>query len=190
MKILALDPSASVTGWCFFDGKEVCNAGWVQFKKTEYNGDRYLEAKRWLKDALNIWKPDLVLTEGYFFSKRFATGTSVNSEIRGCLKMTVREAELPYKVINPTEWKKTLMGRVYPTKAEKRKYGKLKANKMITYTYLIDEYDIFFPEKVTNPRTNKMINFKFDISDAIGILIAHLRTNKIPFTVNKNPLGD
>lgn len=188
MKVLALDPSAGITGWAFFTSEQISIAGWVEFKKTEFNGDRYLEASRWLQDMITEYNPDLILIESYFFSKRFATGTSVNSEIRGCLKMTSREANIPYEVINPTRWKKDLMGRVYPTKKEKKQYGKLKAKKIIVYNNLIQR-GFIFPEKVTNPRTNKSINFKYDISDALGILISFLEGREIQYTINSNILG-
>jgi Holliday junction resolvasome RuvABC endonuclease subunit len=188
-KILALDPSAGVSGWSFFNGKKITQAGWIQFEKTDYNGDRYLEAERWFKDMLVKWKPDLVLIEGYFFSSRFATGTSVNSEIRGCLKMAIREAELPYVVMNPTEWKKVLMGRVYPTRAEKKKYGKVKAKKVIVMNELVSR-GFVLPEKILNPKTGKRINFKHDISDAIGILIAHLEMKGIQYKIHSDILGE
>lgn len=186
--MLALDPSAGVTGWAFFDGESICNAGWKGFSKTEFFGDSYLEATTWLKEMISIWKPDMVLIEGYYFSRRFATGTSVNSEFRGCLKMAIRQLGKPYKVIGPSEWKKKLMGRSSPSKSEKKKYGKTKAKKVITYNYLC-EIGFSFPEKVVNERTGREVNFKYDITDAIGIMIAYLRDNHLHFKVTRDILG-
>jgi Holliday junction resolvasome RuvABC endonuclease subunit len=183
MKILALDPSAGTTGWAFFCGKCICEADFKSFDKTEFNGDRYLQAQTWLEEMIKLWKPDLILIEGYFFSSRFATGTSVNSELRGSMKATIRDFDLPYTVVNPTAWKRTITGRVRPTRAEKKKWGKEKSKKMMVLIKL-KEMGIKFPEKVKNPKTGKMINFKFDVSDALGILIAHLQDFEIEYIIH------
>lgn len=180
MRILALDPSAGTTGWALYDGNNVSDAGFVKFKDTGTDGDRYLEAHRWLKNAIYLWKPHLILIESYFFSSRFATGSAVNSEVRGVMKMTIAEAGLSIQIADPSAWKKQLTGRVYPTKAEKKLYGKVKAKKMVTFLKL-KELGVPFPTHLINPKTGKKIQLPFDVSDAIGILVAHLQKQSLPF---------
>ncbi len=183
MKILVLDPSAGTTGWAFFDGHAVVEASYKVFTKVDLDGERYLDAHRWLKDMIYVWKPDLVIMESYFFSSRFATGSAVNSEVRGVMKMTCSEAGVSYILADPMTWKKKLIGRVRPTKEENKLYGKTKAKKEITKIAL-EKLGFVFPDKVLNPKTGKQVAFKFDTSDALGILVAHLMENQIQYTIS------
>lgn len=180
MKVLALDP-ATTTGWAFYDEISVSDAGYVTFVPTEQEGDRLLQAHRWLKSLIYEMKPDLILGEGYFSSGRFANGSNVNHELRGVFKMTSFEAGLSYTIVGPSEWKKALCGRTTPTKAEKKLHGKEKAKKMMTVDALT-ALGLIVPVKIRNVKTGNMINFKFDTTDALGILTAHLQAASIAVT--------
>jgi Holliday junction resolvasome RuvABC endonuclease subunit len=176
--ILALDP-ATVTGWALYDGASVSEANFKEFTKTSIDGERLLEAHRWLKSMIYDWKPDLIVAEGFYASSRFSNGSNVNHELRGVFKMTAAEANVNYIVVGPSEWKKALCGRTTPTKAEKKLYGKEKAKKMVTVEALT-ALGLHIPEKVVNAKTGKLINFKFDVSDALGILCSHLKQLGLP----------
>lgn len=181
MKILSLDPATNC-GFAFWDGHALSLVGFKVFPKTEKDGDRLLEVFRWTKEMIDTWKPDLVLAEGFFVSGRFANGVEVNFEIRGAIKMACAQRAVDHKVYTPSEWKKQLCGRTTPTKLEKKRYGKERAKKMVTVLKL-QELGFKFPEKVTSI-TGRQVNFKFDTSDAIGILMAHLITNSIPYQIS------
>jgi Holliday junction resolvasome RuvABC endonuclease subunit len=185
VKILSIDPAGGNTGYAFAVDGHVIDAGFKEFTKTEVDGDRYLEAHRWLKDMLYSLKPATVVMESFFFSSRFRNGSSVNAEVRGVFKMTCVEAGVPYVITDPSGWKKTLLGRVNPTKVEKKLYGKTKAKKMITYNKLV-ELGASFPEKLINTKTGNMVNFRFDVSDAIGMLAAHLIGIGVPLSFSQD----
>lgn len=183
MRVLALDP-ASITGWAFFDGASISEVGYQTFEVGEHEGDRLYAAYTWLKSWIELWKPDLIVAEGFFASGRFATGSNVNHEIRGIFKMTAAKLKVPYVVTGPSEWKKALCGRVSPTKAEKKLYGKDKAKKMVTVLKL-QQLGFTFPEKVKSAKGN-MVKWKFDTSDAIGILVAELNKRSITYTIHSD----
>lgn len=174
MKILAFDPANSC-GFAFWDGVAVSQTGYHTFVKTPIDGDRLLEVFRWTKEQIDLWKPDLVLAEGFFASGRFANGVEVNFGIRAAIMMACAQYEKMHLVYTPTEWKRKLLGRTNPTKAEKKRWGKAKAKKEITVQKL-RELGCPIPKKVTSEKGNQ-VNFRYDCSDALGILVAHLQIN-------------
>jgi len=187
MRILALDP-ATTTGWALFDGSSISEVGFITFSPVAagYSGTseglRLLEAHRWLDKMIVKWKPDLIVAEGFFASGRFTNGSNVNHEIRGIFKMTAACLEKQYVVTGPSEWKRKLCGRTTPTKAEKKLYGKANAKKMVTVKAL-EARGFKFPEKVRSAKGN-MVKWKFDISDALGILVAELDARAIDFQIH------
>jgi hypothetical protein len=99
---------------------------------------------------------------------------------------------MPVEMINPTHWKKNILyqvvnqltGEPYKRlqsdesklkrwkKLLTKQYGKEKANKRIIYDALV-MLGFQLPAFIKNPTTNKKIAFKYDISDALGILISY-----------------
>lgn len=186
MTILSLDPSSAATGWAIFEDGVISLAGFSEsFKPEEYDGDRYRKVYDWLGQILRVVGPDLILVESYFFSKKFATGSDINSEMRAIMKMAIRDLQIPYEIINPTDWKMALLGRVRPTRAEKKKWGKEKAKKIIVVNAL-EELGLKCPQRIVNPTTKKKVKFKYDVSDAIGILLYHLSKNNIDYAFSSD----
>jgi hypothetical protein len=144
-----------------------------------------VEATEWLKNMILLLSPDVIVMEDFFFSRRFASGSPVNVELRGVFKMTIRVFNIPYEIISPSDWKKGLMGRVRPTKEEIKKYGKSEAKKVITINHL-KKIGVKIPKKIINPNTGREIDFKDDVSDALGILIYFLNKNGIQFKIRKD----
>lgn len=200
MKILAIDPSAISMGWALFDNGIIADVGFEPPLLGDNHGARYGSAWLWLKDMITKFQPDLLLFEDYFFSSRFAAGASVSVELRGVLKLCAHNHGVKYVMIDPSKWKRILSYKITPNltgkeyekvrsdkgkllkwrKLLRKKYGKLKAKKMITILAL-DFLGCPCPEKIKNLKTGNLINFRFDISDALGILVAHLIENNIEY---------
>lgn len=186
MTILSLDPSSAATGWALYEDNIITLAGFsLAFKPEKYEGDRYRKAYDWVRSLVRVTKPDHIAIEGYFFSKKFATGTDVNSEIRGVMKMALADCGVDYEVINPSDWKRALCGRTTSTRQEKKKYGKEKSKKLMTVHALVN-LGLKCPKRIINPHTNRKSNFKFDVSDALGILLFYLSKNNLDFEFADN----
>ena len=192
MKILSLDPSSAYTGWCLYDNDSI-TAGFLRPLEGEVEGNRYCDLFEQVFTLINTTKPELLLIESYFFSSNFATGCNISVEIRGVLKLLACNLHTPYKMVDPAHWKKIITDRaILLLKGDqfkrcktlesktakwrrmlKSEFGKVKAKKIITVLSL-KELSIECPKKIINPYTNKKINFPFDISDALGILLSYL----------------
>jgi Holliday junction resolvasome RuvABC endonuclease subunit len=181
-RILSLDPSSAATGWCFYEDGVITSSGFEVFliDKEAREGERLNRVRDWLKNMICLFEPDLVILESYFFRGKFASGSDLNPEIRGAMKMACADLDVDHTMMIPSHWKKVVAGRMSPTKSEKRKYGKEKAKKVFIVDSLEKTYGIECPKKIRNPKTNKMINFKYDITDAIGILVCFLIENNLP----------
>ena len=118
-------------------------------------------------------RPDLILIEDFFFSGKFANGANTNCEIRGIYKAIAALKKIPYVGMNQSEWKRLVAGRSTPTKNQVQRWGKQKAKKKFIVEALKIKHGIDCPSKSLNQKTNRPNDFKFDVSDAIGILIAY-----------------
>lgn len=197
MRLLALDPSASCTGWALYEDGTIVKAGFSPPFNGKTEGERYALAYAWLNSLLLRLKTplDLVLMEGYFFSKRFSTGVNIGPELRGVFKLLLYSLGLTHQTVDPAEWKRRLIEKATPDiikdldmprvrsdaskivrwkKGLKRKFGKTKSKKLMTTIALTKLFNVELPKKIANKITNRTVNFKFDVSDAIGILVGHL----------------
>lgn len=132
---------------------KVCNYVYEKYKKIIIDNDI-----------------DHLAIENYYFSKRAATGSTINVSIRTALYMLAEDMGLSYTVIEINDWKRRVSGRVRPNASDKKKYGK-NAKEMFIKSSLEDEWGISFPEKFRNEK-GREVNFKFDICAAIGQAIA------------------
>lgn len=105
--------------------------------------------------------------EQYVFSRGKKTGSTLNVSIRTALIMLCQKYSLPYVIIPISLWKKSVSGRAFPTKEQKALW-KTKANKLFITEALTKQYGIKIPEKIKSQKTGRLVNFKCDISDAIG----------------------
>lgn len=108
-----------------------------------------------------------VAIEQYMFSRGKKTGATLNVSIRTAIIMLCQKHNIPYIIIPISLWKKSVAGRAFPTKEQKALW-KSKANKFFILEALKTKYGINFPEKIKSQKSKRMINFKCDISDAIG----------------------
>lgn len=108
-----------------------------------------------------------VAIEQYMFSRGKKTGSTLNVSIRTAIIMLCEKYKIPYVIIPISLWKKSVSGRAFPTKEQKALW-KTKANKFFIIDSLRTKYSIEIPEKIKSQKTGRLINFKCDISDAIG----------------------
>lgn len=177
LTILALDPSVTSTGWALYEGGKITSCGFKTFPPTEHEGDRLIQAINWLSNMIALCHVELVVMEQYFFRKKYAAGADVNPEIRAAFKIATALHSIHFCLSKASVWKKVVSGRSSPTKQEKRKYGKDAAKKIFIVQALEKKFGLKCPTKIPNHETGKIINFKYDISDAISILVAHLIEN-------------
>lgn len=206
MKLLALDPSATCTGYVFYDTDatpQVAIAGFIDELRGDTDGARYKVAYDAVVGLIQRFAPTTIIMEGYFFSKRFATGTNIGPELRGVLKMAAHTFGVPVYISDPAGWKRQILHAVIEQKINppyhrlksndskiarwkkllKKQYGKDKAKKIIVVEAL-EMLGYKLPTKIINKATGRKIAFRFDVSDAIGILIAFLgeQAEKVPST--------
>jgi hypothetical protein len=111
--------------------------------------------------------------EDYFFSSRFVSGVGVNTAYRTAIHMWARQNNLPYSILNITNWKTIAAGRSTPPKEFKLKYGKEAAKKIYLVEALYLRHGIRLPNHSISESTGKPVIFRYDIADAIGMCIYH-----------------
>ena len=140
---------------------------------SSFQGDHMLSMRTELEAVLDAVKDpiEMVHIETFFFSKKFCQGADENLILRGAVYQRLREANIPYTLHGPTQWKKFIVGHVRPTKAEIEKHGKTKAPKSIVVDALKSKFDIVMSSSTALAQRgkSKRVQFKFDVSDAIGI---------------------
>lgn len=177
MNILVLDPAAS-TGYALVevdgDTATVFDYGFIDVDTSSlYEGDWCIDLMTHVKYLIQLHDVKEVAVEDYFFSSRFASGTNVNSAYRTAIHILCRQLNLPYDVLNVSQWKKHVANRSTPTKEQKKKWGKEAAKKLYMQQALWDRYGIRFPNHSISSKTGKPVLFRYDIVDAVGQAIFH-----------------
>ena len=179
MKLLYLDPAAS-TGYCYVeisgDTATILDYGFIEVPSQDFLGDQCLDLYdkvRMLLQRHPHGQIDEVGVEDYFFGKRFASGCNVNTSYRAAIFMACRNHQVPYDILNITEWKKHIAGRATPTKEHKRKWGKEPAKKLYIQEALWHKYGIRFTNHSISLKTGKPIQFRYDIVDVVAQAIFH-----------------
>lgn len=183
-EFLALDPASS-TGYAKGSMDEDDNVllhafGIIEVKNKPNEefatvGDTCNELFDKVEELLNP-VPDIVYIEDYFVSSKCIRGVNLNFFLRASICMLLSKRNIKYKFLTPSEWKSFITGMRSgkPTKAMKEAEGK-NANKTIITLKLKERYGIEFPEKINID--GKMRKFKFDVSDAVGILFCGIHSN-------------
>lgn len=188
---LIIDPGTQ-SGWAVFKAKAK-TATLVKYShydiksKSEWQGDKDLEYEEFVDELIKTHSPDIVVREGYFFSYGARKGSEVNVYYRGVIDMVSRRYKLPYKIIQPAEWKRFICGRTRPTKSQKKVWGG-NADKIMVQDGLWKEYKIRFPNFCISSK-NRTVKFRYDTIDAVAIGVyycrIYARLNKI---INEVPL--
>lgn len=171
-KVLVLDPASS-TGYCLVDIKkntaDIYSYGFIDIdSNTDYDADRCIILMDKVKDLIISNNVTKVAVEDYFFSKRFAQGSSLNISFRAAIYIQVRLMGLEYTVLNVSNWKKFISGRTTPTKDQKKKWGKEASKKIMIQESIWKKFNIRFPNHSISSKTGKPIKFRYDVVDAVG----------------------
>jgi len=175
--ILGIDPATSC-GWCIGvlenSCLEIIDCGFIEINKSEYTGDMCLNMQSNVKQLFDKYNVDEMVIEDYVFSGRKCQGAHLNLYIRGCLHMLCRSYKKPYTIASISNWKSIIAGKSMPSLEMKKFYGKELANKIFIQEALWIRYNIRFPNHCISQKTNKPIQLKYDMVDAVGITIAHV----------------
>lgn len=192
--ILAIDPAKS-TGWVYVLVSEVCfenNVGFYKMKDDMYiniieygiievdtnttEGQYICKYKENIKTLIDRFNIDSIVVENYFFSMKARQGALVNVYLRSMIYLLCEELGKPYEIVSVYDWKRHICGTVKPSVEFIKKHGKQNSNKTMVKVALSEKYNINFPEKMTNPTTNKKVKFRYDIIDAVAICIYRIET--------------
>jgi Holliday junction resolvasome RuvABC endonuclease subunit len=193
--ILVLDPAES-TGYavCKIDG-DTCDIhayGFIDVDKTsDYQGDDCIDLMNQVKELIEIYSIDYVAIEDYFFSGRFAQGSTTNAAYRTAIHILCRQLGIEYSILSISSWKKLVSGRTTPTKEQKAKWGKEAAKKLMIQEALWKNYGFRFPNHSLSKKTGKPIKFRYDIVDAVAQAVyfvrQHLDVQKVELSVTNPP---
>ena len=172
--VLCLDP-AITTGWCLVkidaddSTADILREGILSIDSgKEYVGDMCLDLMNQVRRLIRRYSVTHLTIEEYFFSKRFATGSTLNVELRAAIYILVRELKLEYTMLNVSAWKTFVAGRATPTKEQKRKWGAAPAKKLYIQQALWERYNFRFPNYSLSSKTGRPIAFKMDVVDAVA----------------------
>lgn len=187
-RILAIDP-ANTTGYAVIEchtptprSATVRTYGFFEMaNETAYLGDNCLEFQKRIHRLIDEWKIDELAIESYFFSSATRNGANVNPAYRTAAYMLARTLGMHYEILGISAWKTFVAGRSTPTKEQIREYGsRASANKRMILAALEHRHGLRLPiDGCRSEKTHRPIQFKYDISDAIGqgIFAAHIRGN-------------
>lgn len=170
MRILALDP-ATVCGYAVMDVREteacIVSMGVVRAcTSSEFQGDWLIDLRSKISSLLDAHSPTTCYVEDYFFHARQRCGSSLNVLYRAAIYMLMRDRGIPYRVVPPSEWMKFVLDRRVGVKASAA--GK-DAKKVIVKTAIESAFGVRFP--ITTCVDGRVLKFKYDVSDAVGIAI-------------------
>ena len=178
-KILVVDP-ASVTGYALVEINEKDEAriyeyGYVDVDvSSPYMGDWCISLMDRIKDIMIDHCVDEIAIEDYFFGGKFASGSSVNTHYRAAIHIQARRSDIPYTILNVTEWKKHIAGKARPGPNQKKKWGKEASKKIYIQEALWHKYGVRFPNHSISEKTGKPVFFKYDVVDAVAMAYFYL----------------
>ena len=172
--MLVLDPAAS-TGYCLVsistDGSRalIYSYGFIDVDcSSEYTGDWCIDIQNQLRSICEKHCVSHMAVENFFFSKRYANGSTVNVELRTAIYILARQMKLPYTILGISEWKKFISGRVTPTREQKKKWGATRAKKLAIQQALWEKYQIRFPNHSISKKTGRPMALRLDIVDVVA----------------------
>lgn len=191
--VLVLDPGMS-TGWCvaaFSDDGTIGTLyaqGFIDVDCTGmYEGDHCRDLMKQIKKIILKHSVTEIAHEAYFFSKRFATGSTVNAAFRAAIQILARSLDIPYVILGISDWKRFVAGRATATPQQKKLYGPARAKKIFIQEALWTTYGIRFPNHSLSKKTGKPVGLRLDIVDVVAQAIYYCfiyrRILKFKYTV-------
>lgn len=103
MNLLALDLSLTSTGWAAKHGAQPPT--WGTFKPKDQGAQRLQGIVTWLDTLLDVWKPEVVLVEGYSFGSQLSRAHALG-ELGGVVRLRLfQRAQLVVEVAPKTRAK-------------------------------------------------------------------------------------
>lgn len=177
--VLTIDPGIS-SGYAVANIKDgiftIFDYGIIDISKEfEFQGDECIDLMSQIGEIIEKHGVDYVAIEDYFFSGRFAQGSTTNVAYRTAIHILCRKMGIEYTILNISSWKKFISGRTTPTPLQKKKWGKESAKKIMTQESLWVNYGIRFPNHSLSNKTGKPIKFRYDVVDAVAQAIYFAR---------------
>lgn len=193
--VLVLDPAIS-TGYALARVKDgvftIFDYGFIDVdKEFEFQGDECIDLMNQISTLIEQHDVDHVAIEDYFFSGRFAQGSTTNAAYRTAIHILCRQKGIDYTILNISSWKKFIAGRTTPTPLQKKTWGKEAAKKLMMQQALWENYGFRFPNHSLSKKTGKPIGFRYDIVDAVSQAVyfarLYLDVQQVQMTVSVPP---
>jgi crossover junction endodeoxyribonuclease RuvC len=132
IKLLSLDQSTRLTGWCLMVDKKYNSSGVLSVNNTDDTIERMKLMYDQITDLINRVKPDVVLIEDTQFQNNFSSFRTL-SQLQGIIMAYLFEKDLPFYIIPATAWKSYCK-----IKGKSRSEQKKNTQKYVRDTYGLD----------------------------------------------------
>ena len=132
MKVLALDQSTKLTGWCLTENKKYKSSGVLAVKDLPDTLERMKLMYDEIKQLIKRVKPDCVLIEDTQFQRNYSSFRTL-SQLQGIIFAYLFDLDLPFYIIPATAWKSSCQ-----IKGKRREEQKKNTQKYVKDTYGID----------------------------------------------------
>jgi Holliday junction resolvasome RuvABC endonuclease subunit len=104
LRILSFDQSTKLTGWAFFNNKELEGYGIIDGSKIKNLDEKLLFQKNKIIKLYNNFSPDFVIIEDIQYQKNIFTYKEL-AELLGIISNYFYEHKINYLIIPPSQWK-------------------------------------------------------------------------------------
>lgn len=104
LRILSFDQSTKLTGWAFFNSKELEGYGIIDGSKIKNLDEKLLYQKNEIIKLYNNFSPDFVIIEDIQYQKNIFTYKEL-AELLGIISNYFYEHKINYLIIPPSQWK-------------------------------------------------------------------------------------
>jgi crossover junction endodeoxyribonuclease RuvC len=132
IKILALDQSTRLTGWCLMINKKYNSSGVLSVINTDDTIERMKLMYDEIVKLINRVKPDVILIEDTQFQNNYSSFRTL-SQLQGIIMAYLFENDLPFYIIPATAWKSCCQ-----IKGKARNEQKKNTQKYVKNTYGLD----------------------------------------------------
>jgi len=114
VRVIGIDPGLAKTGFAIVEplqkGGRVCDSGNINTDPGHSLEERLSAIYHELSGVLRRWSPDLMVLEDVFVVKQFPMAAMQLGEVRGVIRLTAKNMDIPISEIKPTEVKSALTG--------------------------------------------------------------------------------
>jgi len=114
VRVIGIDPGLAKTGFAIVEplqkGGRVCDSGNINTDPGHSLEERLSTIYHELSGVIRRWSPDLMVLEDVFVVKQFPMAAMQLGEVRGVIRLTAKNMDIPISEIKPTEVKSALTG--------------------------------------------------------------------------------